>query len=183
MNFNSPCFGSFGDPKQINYCAPLQQLINEHPSLLEKMADFNQIVLEHENKSEENWNKVIEILYDKLTIFIKELEPHSDREENILFEMLVPYIGRETGPIAQMEYEHDLAKKNLKQFIEKTELLNSQQKEMNKQEASELFEHLKTVYTTLTDHFMKEENILFPLAEQTLTDDEKQELEQKFKKS
>ncbi|MCT8137862.1 hypothetical protein H1D32_08905 [Anaerobacillus sp. CMMVII] len=35
----------------------------------------------------------------KIKIFIAELEPHSDREEDILFEMMVKYVGREGGPL------------------------------------------------------------------------------------
>ncbi|WP_257985059.1 hemerythrin domain-containing protein [Bacillus sp. T33-2] len=42
--------------------------------------------------------------------FLSDLEPHSEREEGVLFEMMASYIGRESGPIAVMEYEHDQVK-------------------------------------------------------------------------
>ncbi|WP_161568307.1 hemerythrin domain-containing protein [Anaerobacillus alkaliphilus] len=181
MNHNSPCFGGFGNPKEINYCAPLQQLIDEHPSLLAKMAEFNQLVLSYESSnSVEDWNDAINNLHLKITAFIEELEPHSDREEDILFEMMVKYIGREGGPIAVMEYEHNTAKLNLKEFMDKVESIKNEKKIITKDEALTIFRHLKIVYMTLTDHFMKEENILFPMAEQMLSDDEKIELSNKF---
>ena len=181
MNYNSPCSAGFGDPKAINYCAPLKQLINEHPSLLAKMAEFHQMVQAfEENESTENWNEAISQLHEKITIFIAELEPHSDREEDVLFEMMVKYIGREGGPIAVMEYEHNTAKLNLKEFMEKASAVKASSETVSRDEAINIFRHLKIVYLTLTDHFMKEENILFPMAEQMLSDEEKQELANKF---
>ncbi|OIJ10185.1 hypothetical protein BKP35_13835 [Anaerobacillus arseniciselenatis] len=183
MNHNSPCFGGFGDPNEINYCAPLKQLIDEHPSLLAKMAEFNQMVQAFEaDDTITDWNNAIDQLHEKLSIFIAELEPHSDREEDVLFEMMVKYIGREGGPIAVMEYEHNTAKLNLKEFMDKVAFIKENEKTITKEEAFDLFRHLKIVYLTLTDHFMKEENILFPMAEKTLSDEEKEELAIQFKK-
>lgn len=183
MFTNSPCSAGFGDPSKINYCAPLQQLINEHPSLLAKMAEFNQMVQRFEtDETMQDWNNAIEQLHEKMTIFIAELEPHSDREEDVLFEMMVKYIGREGGPIAVMEYEHNTAKLNLKEFMDKVSAIETEGKTVNKDEALSLFRHLKIVHLTLTDHFMKEENILFPMAEQTLSDEEKEELAVQFSK-
>jgi regulator of cell morphogenesis and NO signaling len=181
MNHNSPCSAGFGDPKTMNYCAPLKQLINEHPSLLAKMAEFNQMVHNFEtNDSIENWNDAINQLHEKITIFIAELEPHSNREEDILFEMMVKYIGREGGPIAVMEYEHNTAKLNLKEFMDKATAVKNANEPISKENALSILRHLKIVYMTLTDHFMKEENILFPMAEQMLSDEEKQELARQF---
>lgn len=180
MNF--PCSGNFGDPKNINYCKPLKQLIDEHPSLLKKMDEFHELILQCETSSNANWYEIVMNLQDKISIFIEELEPHAEKEENVLFEMLIPYLGRESGPIAVMEHEHHLAKEHLKQFQEETSLMKEKQQVVNQEKALQLFAHLKTVYTTLTSHFMKEEQVLFPLAEQTLTEDEKQTLEDKFQR-
>lgn len=180
MNEHSPCFSGFGDPKEINYCAPLQQLIDEHPSLLAKMADFHEMVQANEAKEDADWNQIIDQLHDKLTIFIAELEPHSNREEDILFEMMVQYVGREGGPIAVMEYEHNTAKLNLKEFMDKVAALKSEGKDVTKEIALDLFRHLKIVYYTLTDHFMKEEQVLFPMAEKFLSDAEKESLAVQF---
>ncbi|QOY34118.1 hemerythrin domain-containing protein [Anaerobacillus isosaccharinicus] len=181
MNQNSPCSAGFGDPKSINYCAPLKQLIDEHPSLLAKMAEFNQMVQAFETSEEiEDWNDTINQLHEKISAFIAELEPHSNREEDVLFEMMVKYLGREGGPIAVMEYEHNTAKLNLKEFMEKATAIKEDNKTLSRAEALDVYRHLKIVYLTLTDHFMKEENILFPMAEQMLSDAEKQDLADQF---
>ncbi|MCD8501813.1 MAG: hemerythrin domain-containing protein [Bacillaceae bacterium] len=178
MNFS--CAGSFGDPKLLNYCKPLKQLIDEHPSLLAKMDEFHEMILQYETTTRDNWYEIIIHLQEKLSVFVKELEPHAEKEENLLFEMLIPYLGRESGPIAVMEHEHHLAKKDLKKFQDEASFIKSQKQPVNQEKAFQLFDHLKTVYTTLTSHFMKEEQVLFPLAEQTFSEDEKQILEVKF---
>ncbi|WNF35806.1 hemerythrin domain-containing protein [Bacillaceae bacterium IKA-2] len=183
MNQNSPCSAAFGDPQNINYCAPLKQLINEHPSLLAKLAEFNEMVATFEVEDSTNdWNQAIDQLHEKVTLFISELEPHSNREEEVLFEMMVKYMGREGGPIAVMEYEHATAKLNLKEFIDKVAVIKAEQSSASKETALELFRHIKIVYLTLTEHFMKEESILFPMAEQMLSAEEKQELADQFAK-
>jgi len=54
----------------------------------------------------------------RLDAFVSNLNPHSEREEGTLIPLMVKYIGRETGPIAVMEFEHDMAKQNLKHYCE-----------------------------------------------------------------
>ncbi|MDG5787109.1 hemerythrin domain-containing protein [Evansella sp. AB-P1] len=179
---NSPCSAAFGDPKEMDFCPPLQQLYDEHPSLLDKMAEFNKMVMQFENSEDTlNWNEAIEQLNEKLIVFVTELEPHSDREEDVLFEMMVKHIGREGGPIPVMEHEHHTAKQNLKEFFTKVSEIKGINEEISKEKAFELFHHVKIIYTTLTDHFMKEEQILFPMAEKMLSVSEKEELAAKFK--
>ncbi|MDQ0253576.1 hemerythrin-like domain-containing protein [Evansella vedderi] len=182
MNQHSPCAGGFGDLGEIDFCAPLQQLFDEHPPLLAKMAEFKNMVQAFEaNDSYTNWNEAVEQLHEKLEIFVAELEPHADREEDILFEMMVKYIGRESGPIAVMEHEHNTAKLHLKYFFEKVASTKSTNETLTREKALEVFQHLKIVYATLTDHFMKEEQVLFPMAEKMLSDEEKEELAVKYK--
>ncbi|MFA9559634.1 hemerythrin domain-containing protein [Evansella sp. AB-rgal1] len=176
------CFGNLGDINDIDFCVPLQQLYDEHPSLLAKMGDFYSMVQQLEtNKENTDWSEAIASLNDKLEIFVAELEPHSDREEDILFEMMVKYIGREGGPIQVMEYEHNTAKQNIKLFFEKVTDITVNHNQVSQEKAFELFNHIKIIYTTLTDHFMKEEQILFPMAEKMLSDAEKEELALQFK--
>lgn len=176
------CFGNLGDINDMEFCAPLQQLYNEHPSLLAKMRDLSSMVQQFEAEKETiNWYNAITTLRDKLEIFVAELEPHSDREEDILFKMMVKYIGREGGPIAVMEYEHNTAKQHIRLFFEKVLEITSNKVEVSEEKAFELFEHIKEMYTTLTDHFMKEEQILFPMAEKMLSHAEKEQLELQFK--
>jgi hemerythrin-like domain-containing protein len=88
------------------------------------------------------------------------------------------YIGRESGPIAVMEYEHDQAKGFIGSFLKAAESNNS----YTDKEMMELAELIKKAYYTLVDHFAKEENVLFPMAENLFTDEEKQELKERIGK-
>lgn len=105
--------------------------------------------------------------------FIADLGPHSDREEGVLFEMMGQYIGRTSGPIAVMEYEHDRAKALIGTYLTRTA---EEGAEFSENEILELAAQIKEAYYTLTEHFAKEENVLFPMAQRMLSEDEKEDL-------
>lgn len=164
------CMSSFGGMEPIVLSKGLAKLKSEHPPLLDKLNQLYELtqLIENENQAEETFKK----LTLKVKEFISELDPHSNREEGVLFEMMGKYIGRTSGPIAVMEYEHDQAKTLIGTFLEK----------VNAEEALSLESQIKysslirNAYFILTEHFAKEENILFPIAERMLTEEEKQEL-------
>ena len=56
-------------------------------------------------------------------------------------------------------------------FLEKAE-----QSGLSLEVMKELTQLVKSAYHILTEHFSKEENVLFPMAERMLSDDEKKEL-------
>jgi regulator of cell morphogenesis and NO signaling len=154
----------------------LQQLKNEHPPLL-GMLDGLLILckrIEAGEQMEENFSLLRYAVID----FLAELEPHSEREEGILFEMMAAYIGREMGPIAVMEYEHDQAKKFIGMFLHNTK---DGTEGFIKEKIVENAQLIKNANHTLVSHFSKEESILFPMAENLLTAEEKQELAEKIK--
>ncbi|AIE61618.1 hemerythrin domain-containing protein [Bacillus methanolicus] len=158
----------------VALCPALQQLVAEHgPLNEEKQALFDAAKQIGNNDEQSNWKEELLQLREKVTLFLSHLDPHSEREEGVLFPMMSKYIGNTTGPIAVMEYEHDQAKRNIAAFLEKTKMLDE---EVNKEEAKELASYVINAYLILTEHFMKEENVLFPMAEQMLSDEEKEEL-------
>jgi regulator of cell morphogenesis and NO signaling len=87
--------------------------------------------------------------------------------------MMANYIGRDMGPIAVMEYEHNQAKAHISYFLEHTKTIAE---DITLEKTKELAQHVINAYNILTDHFYKEENVLFPMAEQMLTAEEKTEL-------
>ena len=128
-----------------------------------------------------NWRTTLGILKNKVQTFVEQLDPHSEREEDALFPMMAKYIGRDVGPIAVMEYEHDQAKQNLKKFqeeISKEDLIS-----IDFDQAKRLAAYAQLAHEILSEHFMKEENVLFPMAENMLSPDEKEQLNQMFNKS
>ena len=159
---------------QVTLCEPLAQLKREHGPLREQMDAFAREAAEIGMDREiTDWTPQLAALKQKVEAFVRELDPHSEREEGTLFPLMAKYIGRQTGPIAVMEYEHELAKQNLKQFSEAVEQL---QGTADTGRAKEIASYALQAHAVLTDHFMKEENVLFPMAENMLNAEEKEEL-------
>ncbi|WP_051428410.1 hemerythrin domain-containing protein [Bacillus sp. J33] len=152
----------------------LKQLKEEHPPLLAMLEELLQLSLKIEETPDKGF---FEQLTEKVQNFIRVLDPHSEREEGVLFRMMEQYLGKGTGPIAVMEYEHDQAKGYIKAYMDAAEKPES----MSEQEMVFHAGMIKNAYYTLTQHFAKEENVLFPMAENLLSEDEKEELYNKIK--
>lgn len=159
-------------------CEPLAALKREHGPLREKMDEFAREAAKIGMIQEKtDWSEEIASLKEKVEAFARELDPHSEREEGTLFPLMAKFIGSQTGPIAVMEHEHDLAKQNLKKFGDATQHLAGS---MDAAKAKEIAFYALQAHAILTDHFMKEENVLFPMAENMLNAEEKKELELAF---
>jgi len=171
------CMSSMLGNTPVELSEGLRQLKSEHPPLLKKLDELLTLCLKVENG--ENANESFATLRPSVVEFFDELALHSEREEGVLFEMMAVYIGRETGPIAVMEYEHDRAKSLINTFLINTESgLEDYTEEKMKQDVA----LVKEANYTLVDHFAKEENVLFPMAERMLKDEEKQELLKRISK-
>ena len=151
----------------------LKQLKSKHPPLLEQLEGLFELTkqIDLETDVDHPFSELI----TKVKQFKAALDPHSEREEGVLFPMMGVYIGTTSGPIAVMEYEHDQAKSNINVFLTKAEAGNASTDEKKK-----LAEFIHNAYFILTEHFSKEENVLFPMAERMLTNEEKTELFQKI---
>lgn len=151
----------------------LARLKGEHPALRAQMEELYSLTQKMDQEID------VEANFIELIIKVKEfkgaLDPHSEREEAVLFPMMGVYIGTASGPIAVMEYEHDQAKSNIGAFLQKAEVSESINEEKKK-----LAELVQNAYFILTDHFNKEENVLFPMAERMLSNEEKTELLRKI---
>ncbi|MFB3162685.1 hemerythrin domain-containing protein [Neobacillus sp. 179-C4.2 HS] len=167
----SGCMSSFGGMSPVDLSKGLHQLKSEHPSLLAQLEGLYNLTQQIEAGYDEE--KFVRLI-SKVKEFKAALDPHSEREEGVLFPMMGVYIGTTSGPIAVMEYEHDQAKANIHEFLKNA---NSFQADDEKKNLAAL---IKSAYLILTEHFAKEENVLFPMAERMLSDDEKEELYQKI---
>ena len=170
--------GSQGQRTEMTLCEPLAQLKHEHGQLREQMDSFAREAAEIGMSYEiADWSPALSGLKEMVEAFIRELDPHSEREEEYLFPLMAKYIGRETGPIAVMEFEHEQAKQNLKMFRESVEQVKEP---VNTARAKEIASYTLQAHAVLTDHFMKEETVLFPMAENILNAEEKEELSRAF---
>ncbi|MCL6587659.1 MAG: hemerythrin domain-containing protein [Anoxybacillus sp.] len=173
----SPCMMAHDGDVQL--CQALQQLKDEHGPLNEQkqqLVDLAQQI--GENTDTANWKEALLALREHVQSFLANLDPHSQREEGVLFPMMAQYIGRTSGPIAVMEYEHDQAKRNIAAFLEKTAHLSDT---VDGETAKQLAFYVINAYHILTEHFMKEEHVLFPMAEKLLSAEEKEELARRIR--
>ena len=170
------CLDAFSQLPKAELSAGLALLVGEHVPLREKINGLL-LVTQQMNNDENMAEKSVE-LKNKVVVFKGELDPHSEREEEILFPMLGAYIGTESGPVAMMEYEHAQAKALIGSFLENVEgkVLSNEAIKANSQ-------LIVNAANLLKDHFSKEEFVLYPMAERMLSDDEKGKLLERVQKS
>lgn len=168
----SGCMSAFGGMPAGELSIGLKQLKEEHPPLLAQLDGLYKLT--HEIEQDSEVEKHFAELIIKVEEFKDQLDPHSEREEGVLFPMMGVYIGTTSGPIAVMEYEHDQAKAHIGEFLTKVDSSQSTEEKKN------LAVLIKNAYFILTEHFAKEENVLFPMAERMLSNEEKEELYRKI---
>ena len=164
--------------ENIKLCVALTQLKEEHVPLNTMKSHMHDLALKFSvDTPPEQYTQSLLILRKEVQSFLNVLKLHSEKEEQILFPMMQKYIGKETGPLFVMEYEHDEAKKNIASFLDQTSRLPE---EMSEEEFTHFLHYVLKTDVILTAHFMKEEMILFPTAEEYLSKAEKEELLQKI---
>jgi len=162
------------DVSKIVLSAPLQQLQGEHVSLRIDMDQFYEITEEIEFESGPAVIELFKKLNERVSAFNDKLKAHSKREEIGLFPMMARRLGENDRTIESMEYEHEKAEQHLHDFL--TEAAQAGHT-INEIEAQTITVSAVQAHATLTQHFAKEEKMLFPLAEKILSIGEMEELE------
>jgi regulator of cell morphogenesis and NO signaling len=163
------------DPSDVVLCTPLQQLKDEHVALRAEMDLFYEITEDIEFYSDPVVGQLFTKLYERISAFTDALKTHSKREEEGLFPMMSRRLGEDDKTIEWMEFEHEKAEKHLQDFLAEADQAGST---IDENDAKAITVYAVQAYTTLTQHFAKEEKKLFPLAENILSTEEKDELEQ-----
>lgn len=154
---------------------PIHILMEEHKILLKFTEELKNIVTKI--KDEKDFNSVTTEMEQIKNIekHLKDSERHYLREENVLF----PYLEKHgvTEPPAIMWMEHDKIreiKKNLYSIIDGHE-------DMVFQDFIKQFENIAiSLSDMLTNHFFKENNILYPTAMKVITESEWNEVIKQF---
>jgi regulator of cell morphogenesis and NO signaling len=157
--------------------APLQQLKDEHVSLRTDMDHFFEITEEIECESGPAVVQLFAKLYEQISAFTVKLKAHSKREDEALFPMMARRLGEKDRTIQSMEFEHKKAEQHLQDFLTESGQAGPT---INENVAQWITVYAVQAHATLTQHFAKEEKVLFPLAENILSADEKKELERLF---
>lgn len=142
----------------------IEILMEEHESIL-TMIDISQNILSEENMDNLPIND-LENLIDFIQNFADKY--HHLKEEDILFqEMVNRGMSNENGPISVMLHEHNLGRTYIKHAIEGIKKFKSG----NKTSIQQIRDNLFAYGSLLTNHIHKENNILYPMAANLLTEE------------
>jgi hemerythrin-like domain-containing protein len=153
-----------------------EQLIKEHDGILIVLRAFEAILLRLKNESKNELNDTLGII-DFLKGFADKC--HHGKEEGILFPKLNELgFPKESGPISVMLYEHNLGRNLIKN------LTIASQKIIDKDFSGieMMIKNGNDYIELLRNHIQKENQILFPMADQRLTEKDQQEVFIAFEK-
>ena len=154
---------------ELRFTKPAMRILeNEHRYLTYRMEEWHAIVLLFERGGldlEEGRQQLIK-LRNLILSFMEPLKLHTQKEEEYFFPLLGHYIGFDQGPLVGIQEEHREIDSYIGHFLHYTEgdieLLSYYEILAAVRDAGEAFEVLMV-------HFMKEENVLFPMAEQQIS--------------
>ncbi len=154
-------------------CKALQQLTNEHVELRADMDRFYEIVEEIEYESGPIVVQLFATLYEQVSAFAERLKKHSHKEDNGLFPLMSRHLKENDKTIVEMEEEHEKAEGHLNSFLTEARVVED---DLAEDDAQSMTVYVQQAYATLTQHFAKEEKVLFPMAEKILSSREKEKL-------
>ena len=123
-------------------------MASHHKECDEQFARAEQLI------SENNWDLGVE----QWNQFAAELEKHFSREEDILFPEFESKTGMTGGPTQMMRMEHEQMRA----------LVNEANKAANSKDKDQFLALTETLMVTMQQHNMKEEQILYPMTDQSL---------------
>jgi hemerythrin-like domain-containing protein len=151
---------------------PTDDLMNEH-RVIERMLGVVDRACDRIEKGQE----VEQELFVGAADFFKNFADkcHHSKEEKLLFEKMQERgVSGEVGPIAVMLREHQDGRAHVKRIAELSATKTS------KKTTEGLVEASRSYVDLLSKHIQKEDNILYPMANQILTKEDQEELEKGF---
>ncbi len=133
----------------------IAELLSDHKKILEKVDELEKAI---EDPLVDK-GKIKEFIHFTETF----AEPHHQKEEKVLFPALEKKgMPREGGPIGMMLSEHETKREHIKELKEALE----------KKEEEKIKKNAKAIVSLLRDHIYKEDNVLYPCAEDILSKEE-----------
>lgn len=151
---------------------PTDDLMNEH-RVIERMLGIVSVACDRMEQGKE----VDRELFVGAADFFKNFADkcHHSKEEKLLFEkMQARGVSGEVGPIAVMLREHQDGRAHVKKIAEISGHA------LSKRSKEELARAGRSYVDLLSKHIQKEDNILYPLANQILTEEDQEELKRGF---
>lgn len=143
-----------------------KKLKQEHQLILKYIALLGEYLDKIKEQPESNF------LIDKIPPFVDFIKTYADqyhhaKEENILFKHLeCPGVLTHCNPVPQMLHEHDYGRVYVKNIMSS----------MAKKDHYGVIENAQAWRDLLSEHIYKEDNILYPMGEEGLSEEEKQQI-------
>jgi hemerythrin-like domain-containing protein len=137
-------------------------MLKEEHQLILKAID----VILNECEQLDGGQELEKSFFEKAIDFIKNYADkfHHAKEEDILFEKLnSDTVQMHCNPIPQMLYEHDTGR----------DFVKGMERGLEENDKKTVIENARGYAYLLKDHIMKEDNILYPMAEEALNDEQK----------
>lgn len=161
---------------------PTEILKQEH-RLIERLL----WILERAVQELEEGNEISADILKKSLEFIRTFADrcHHGKEEDSLFPLLEKRgVPKKGGPIGVMLSEHDEGRKFVQGFAEGLavfeESSEASYEKGNNKAKEEIIRNARSYIQLLTQHIQKEDNVLFPMADHLLSEDEQQKLLRRF---
>lgn len=148
---------------------PIETLMNEHKNIMKVIT-----ALSKECDALQSGKEVDREFIGKVIYFVRNYADkfHHAKEEDILFKELRKNPGKmHCDPTEQMEFEHDLGRNFVKLMEEG----------LNESDKEKLMRNAKEYVQLLTEHIFKEDNILFPMADNAMDEKTQKLMAGKFK--
>ena len=145
-------------------------LSNEHKVILKVIG-----AMQKECDSAEKKGKINAAFFEKAVSFIKNYADrfHHAKEEDILFkEMQKGGALQHCNPVEQMLYEHSMGR----------DFVKGMESGLKSKDREKIIENARGYASLLQEHIFKEDNILYPMAEDALSRKTKQAVAEKFEK-
>lgn len=149
--------------------------LKEEHAILRKKIKHLELSAKEVNLLEdlEKGHQILKKLMEETDIFVNELEQHADWEEHELFAFLHAYFQREPVPSILpsfwvLEKDHELANSFIASFHDSVNQISNDT--VGKERYVEAASHLLQACLILNDHLTMEEQLVYSLTEQVLTD-------------
>lgn len=151
----------------MEFTDPIERLMNEHQHGLRELEKMRQAG--HELKTSGFKPETYQALQAATDFINGDLRTHNENEENALFPLLEARMGQ-GGPTTVMRAEHQQLWSALDQL--EWGLKGLSENPSNGAKVDEIAGLTNFIYTLLSQHISKEDNILYPMAREMLTQED-----------
>lgn len=156
---------------------PIKDLKAEHQAVQLTLKILDKINQQIEGTGKASELGHIEQLLEFFAVFVDKC--HHGKEEDLLFPALEQIgISKQNGPIGAMLYEHQLGRT----YVKGMKSALSAYKKGDNEDLNKFLQNAKDYITLLNDHIYKEDNVLYPLAENNLSPERQAELSEGFER-